>query len=105
MFHRLEPDLTKIRTDDKARQAVIVTLSNGVELVIVTASAGDRQTEKRLAQHVDLVVGAIAFILPNIDWRMYFFAEERPTGSQHRFVPAPLGMQPRRTQQVARKML
>ena len=40
-----------------AKERIKIGLRDGVELVVVAAGAGDGESEKRLRDHVDLVVG------------------------------------------------
>ena len=56
--HRGVADLVlkRFRAAEDSRQSVIVRRTNGVELVIVAAGTGQRQSEHRAAGHIDLIV-------------------------------------------------
>src|SRR5690606_18015717 len=92
MFDRVEAYLPVRRALQITKQTVVIRLRNRIELVVVTTSTCDRESEKGLAEDIDHVVEPIALILPDVDRRMNPFAEKPKARSQNRFVAARHGM-------------
>ena len=105
VLHGFEADLPVAGTQDETRQRVIILAADGVELVVVAAGAGDGQAEERLGEDIDFVVDPVAFVLADIDGRMHFLAEERPTGAQDRFIVFGARTKAGRGEQVASEVL
>src|SRR6202035_284445 len=63
------------RASQETGQGVVILGSDGVELVIVASGAGDTQSKKRLAHHVDLVVECVAFLRTKVDGSLLSLAE------------------------------
>ena len=77
--------------------------------MVVAAGAGDGHAEKRLAEHVDLVVDAVGLIGAGIDGRVLGFAQPPEAGGEDRFVEKEMrplfGAAARAGQQVAGQVL
>ena len=58
--------VARVRAEENARHRVVLTLRDGVELVVVTARARNRHTEDRLRDRVDLLVRQVEAELPRI---------------------------------------
>src|SRR5205823_5787329 len=78
---------------------------DGVELVVVTAGAGDGVSQECLAQHVDLVIDAVGLLLADVHWRLLALAHPEKAGRQDRLVEPLRRMAARLGQQVAGKVL
>ena len=90
VLHRLEAHLPEARTKHEPAQGVVILRADRVELVVMATGAGDRQPEERLAEDIDLVVDAVALVLPDVDRRMHFLAKKSPPGPKHGLVDVQL---------------
>ena len=74
-------------TGERPVESVVVACGNGVELVIMTARAGDGEALERFAERVDLVVHDIGADLAEADTIvMAEFAEAQEGSADYRFV-------------------
>ena len=104
-FERFKWHLPITARHQHAGDGVVVFVGDGVEFVVVAAGAAEGQAEKRLAECVDPVVGAVGIILGDVDGRMDLLPQIPKAGSDHRFICPRLRIEPRMRQQVAGDLL
>ena len=105
VLHGLKAHLSVAGAQQESEQCVVVPLRNGVELVVMAAGAGYRQSKKGFAQHIDSVVESFDFILAQVNRGILLLTEEGPSGGKDRFIGAGGRIQPGSRQQVAREVL
>ena len=101
---RFERHLPVAARGEHASDGVVVLVGDGVELVVVAASAPKSHAEERLPEGVDPVVGAVGRILGDVDRRMDLLAEIPKACSDHRLIGAG-GVQPGTVEKVAGDLL
>ena len=94
-------DLPVARARNESGESVVVLLIDRVEHVIMAPGTCDGEPKEGFAKHVNLVVCAIAFVLPDIDRRVDLFTKEWPPGSQDGLICFCLGVETRRRKKVA----
>ena len=72
-----------LRGAEEARERVVVPLAEGIELVIVAASAADRETEEGATDGVDLLVHRVEMQLLFVTLREHLRPEREETRSDH----------------------
>ena len=93
------------RAAEEPGEGVIVLIGDRVELVVVAAGTGQSEAQKRLGDHVDLVVDSPHLLFANVDRRMRSLAEEIKPGPEDRLVEALGRMPARRLEQVSGDLL
>ena len=88
-----------------AEHRVIITLADGIELVVVAAGARHRQAKKRFAEGVDLIVNEANLFFQGIGRRESMKDHPPMCGADHRFVDSKWLVDSWGLQQVARDML
>ena len=86
-------------------QGIEVSLADGVELVVVTAGAGDGEPKEGLGDDVNLVVHVLDLFVGRIQRLETMFNQTEVTGSNDGFVDAFFGVHSRLFQEVARELL
>ena len=74
------------RAAHETGERVVVLGRDGVELVVVTAGAGDGHPEESLGEDVNLIVDAVGLVLSDVHGRVCRLVEEPVSGADDRFV-------------------
>ena len=95
-FHAIDARVPIHRGLHDAGQRVEIARRDRIELVIVTARAGEGQAQEGLAEHVDLVRRTVRLVLTQVNRRVHFFSEPPKGGADHRLVRARRRIETRR---------
>ncbi len=104
-FGTINKRLLMPRAAEEAGKGVVIFVGYWVELVVVAAGTRQREAQKRLGDHIDLVVDPPHLLFANVNGGMSSLPEEVKPGPQDRLVEALNRVPARRLEQVSGDLL
>ena len=105
MTGRVDGHLNRTGAPEDAEEGVEIFLADGVELVVVTARAGNRQALESLREDVDLIVRPLDPVFERIDGLVAVFDHPHMGGADDGLIDPQLFIPAGGIEQVARKVL
>ena len=103
-FGRVDGDLRGAAAGEDAVERVVIALADGIELVIVTAGAGECEALEGFAEDVDLIFHGLHLIIERIDGLEAVFDEAQVGEAEDGFVEVFGGIAARVGEEIAGEM-